>query len=767
MKLVIVESPTKAKTISRFLGNDFIVESSYGHVRDLPKSKLGVDTEKNFSPTYVTPPRAKKAITTLRKAAKKSDGVILATDEDREGEAIAWHVAHVLKLKKNDMERIVFHEITDSAIKEALKKPRTLDDNLIDAQQARRVLDRLVGYKLSPLLWKKVMRGLSAGRVQSVAVRLIVEREREREAFDPQEYWSLDARLTGKENKTFEASLWKKDGTTVKKHDIGSKKEVDGIIETATKGTWRASAVSSSEKKRNPSPPFTTSTLQQQASHRLYFSAGQTMRVAQQLYEGVELGSGQEGLITYMRTDSLNLSAASRKSAESFITSNYGKEYAKPRTFKTKKKGAQEAHEAVRPTDPTRTPNDVKKYLDARQLKLYTLIWERFIASQMAPAVFDATTIEIETDTPYSFKATGIQTKFDGFLKVWKSKTNENILPAIKEGETLTLKKLVPERHETQPPPRYSEATLVKALEEHGIGRPSTYAPIMSTIQQRKYVEKESRHFKPTKIGRIVNDFLVEHFPKIVDIEFTARLEEDLDKIAEGKKEWVPVIKNFYEPFEKRLEEKEESIERSDVTSIKDLGTDPKTGKPLTVRIGRYGPYIQKGDKDDDEKPAFAPVPPDMELEQITKEQALKLFELPRTLGKVSKEDGLPAQAGDDILVNIGRYGPYVKIGKTYASLGEEADPFLITKNEALTIFKDAEEEKKKAILQTFDEGAIEVKNGRYGPYVTDGTTNATVPKGKDPEKITEKEAKELLEKKRNKKGGYKKGKKKGRKKKK
>ena len=593
MKLVIVESPTKAKTISRFLPDDFMVDSSYGHIRDLPKGELGVDVEHDFEPKYVIPTSSRKTVTTLKKEAAKADNIILATDGDREGEAIAWHIAEALGLTDSKISRIVFHEITKPAILEALKNPRAIDMNLVDAQQARRVLDRLVGYKLSPLLWKKVMRGLSAGRVQSVALRLIVEREREREKFVPQEYWTVEAELKKESGELFKAKLWKDGDKILKDLDLKNKSEVDEILAGLEKATWSVTDVSVKETRRNPLAPFTTSTLQQEASRRLHFSAKQTMRLAQQLYEGVDLGEGREGLITYMRTDSVNLSGSSRQAAEIFIKKNYGGDYANTRSFKTKSKLAQEAHEAVRPTDPNRTPESVKDYLDSRQFKLYDLIWRRFVASQMSTAVFDSTAAVIETKTPYVFRASGLVQKFDGFLKVWPQKTTETILPPLVVQEKLSLEKILPERHETQPPARYSEATLVKTLEEYGIGRPSTYAPTMSTIQERGYIKKdENRKFFPAEIGMVVNDLLVEHFPNIVDINFTAGMEEDLDKIAEGKKEWVPMMREFWEPFSATLQQKTAELKKSDFK--KDEPTDkvcPKCGKPLVIKLGRFGRF--------------------------------------------------------------------------------------------------------------------------------------------------------------------------------
>ena len=748
MKLIIVESPTKASTISRFLGDDFFVTSSYGHVRDLPKSDLGVNIEENFEPTYVIPPKSKKVVASLKSAAKKADTIILATDEDREGEAIAWHIVHALNLgKSKPIERIVFHEITKHAIKEALANPRDIDKHLVDAQQARRVLDRLVGYTLSPLLWKKVMRGLSAGRVQSVAVRLVVEREREREAFRPQEYWSIEANLATPAGEAFSASLWKKDGKALAELAIGSKEEVDGILSALTSAKWRVGKIESKETSRNPSPPFTTSTLQQAAGSRLGYSAKQTMALAQQLYEGVDLPEGREGLITYMRTDSLNLSQFSRSHAAEFITSSFGQNYTTPRNFKTKSKGAQEAQEAIRPTDPYRTPEKVKPYLDNRQFRLYSLIWARFVASQMAPARFRATSAEIETGTEYLFRSRGLVLMFDGYLRVWRQKSKEEILPELTEGEETLLKELKPERHETQPPPRYSEATLIKALEEYGIGRPSTYAPTMSTIQERGYVERDdSKRLQPTPVGNVVTDLLVEHFPNIVDLHFTAHLEKELDDIAEGKMKWVPVIREFYEPFKKSLEEKEESISRTEVVALRELGKDPETGRPVTVRIGRFGPYVQRGSKEDEEKPEFASIPKGTNIEDLTMADVTKLFSLPRRLGKTVEEE--------DVEVNIGRYGPYVKIGKEYSSIRTD-DPYTITLERALDIVKEEKENKGKKVLKEFENSEIKILHGRYGPYITDGTKNARIPKDKTPEDITLAEAQELLEKAPEKRRGF------------
>ena len=607
--LVIVESPTKARTISRFLGKDFAVESSYGHIRDLPKSKLGVDVEKNFAPTYIIPTKAKKSVNLLKKAGEKARRVILATDEDREGEAIAWHLVQALDLngEKNgaakEVERIVFHEITKGAIEEALRNPRAIDMKRVDAQQGRRILDRLVGYSLSPFLWKKVIRGLSAGRVQSVAVRLVVEREREIKNFKPQEYWTIDAKLHP-EKKTkdkFIARLAKINGETLDKFGIASEADAKTIDDALEDAEWRIADIEKRAISKKPLPPFTTSTLQQEAFRRLGFSAKQTMRLAQQLYEGILLGEeGSTGLITYMRTDSVNLSEGSLHEASVFIAKEFGERYAvaSPRRFKTKTKGAQEAHEAIRPTDPARAPEGVKSHLDRNQGRLYELIWRRFIATQMAEALFDATAVDVlaesqkTKDKRYTLRANGQIMKFDGFLRVWPTKTEDVILPELTKDEALNLEKLIPEQHFTEPPPRFSEASLIKALEQNGIGRPSTYAPTMATIQDRGYVEKdEVKRLKPTEIGLVVNDLLVEHFPEIVDIQFTAKMEEELDDIAEGKLEWQKVIRKFYDPFSKHLAEKYEVVEKQNMVEETDQVCE-KCGKPMVIKYGRFGRFL-------------------------------------------------------------------------------------------------------------------------------------------------------------------------------
>ncbi|MCK4474000.1 type I DNA topoisomerase [Candidatus Parcubacteria bacterium] len=583
MQLVVVESPSKGNTIQKFLGPKYKVLSSYGHIRDLPKGELGVDIENNFKPKYVIPLKARKNVNILKKEAEKAELLILATDEDREGEAIAFHLDKILNIDgKKPCQRIVFHEITKQAIENAIKNPRDINKDLVDAQQARRVLDRLVGYKLSPFLWKKVVRKLSAGRVQSVAVRLICEREKEIENFIPQEYWSVEAKLQQtKSQKEFEALLVKKNEKIIPKLGIKTKKETDEIVKDLKNAEYKVINVAKKEIKRNPLPPFTTSTLQQEASKRFRFPVKFTMRIAQQLYE--------TGLITYHRTDSLNLSDLSLFAAKKFIIEQYGEKYWAGflKKYKTKSKGAQEAHEAIRPSYPDKKP----KKLDDVQSKLYNLIWQRFIASQMNQAVFDATTIDISAEN-YVFRATGQILKFDGFLKVYPIKYEENELPVLENNEILEFKKLIPSQHFTQPLPRYSEALLIKTLEENGIGRPSTYAPTISTIQERNYVQKnENKKFEPTEIGIIVDDLLVEHFPKIVSLEFTAEMEENLDKIACGKKDWALIIKEFYEPFEKNLKQKYEEVEKKDINEKPTGKTCAKCGAEMIIKLGRFGKF--------------------------------------------------------------------------------------------------------------------------------------------------------------------------------
>lgn len=742
--LVIVESPTKAKTISKFLGAQYMVESSFGHVRDLPKSKMGIDIEGGtFEPTYTISKEKTKQVKKLKDLAKKADEIIFATDEDREGEAISWHLAHILKIDPDKAKRIVFHEITKHAIDEALKSPRSIDQKLVDAQQARRVLDRLVGYELSPLLWKKVARGLSAGRVQSVAVRLIVERERERTAFQSQEYWSITGTFKTPKDETFEASLHAKDGKKLDKMAIGSEADAKAVIDALASSTYTITSLETKQAKRNPPPPYRTSTLQQQANQKLGYSSKQTMRVAQQLYEGINLGGHTVGLITYMRTDSTNLSQKFLNETSQFVANEYGSRYTldKPRVYKGKAKGAQEAHEAIRPTDPTRTPDSIKDRLDNAQYKLYSLIWKRAVATQMKEALLDRISADITSSSKpeYLFRATGQSVAFDGWLALYPNAVKTEMLPHMKEKEILTCEKVHPEQHFTQPPARYSDATLIKTLEEHGIGRPSTYAPTISTIEARNYVTRdEDKRLAPNDIASVVTDLLTEHFETVSDYSFTAQMEDNLDAIAEGEKDWKPIISTFYHPFHKKIVEKTENLTREEVSHTRELGSDPKTGKPVSGRIGRYGPFVQLGSKEDEEKPRFASIPKGTSLENITLEEALVLLQLPRILGQ---------HDGNDVQADIGRFGPYVKVEKNYYSLkGTEYDPYSITLEQAIEVIKLKEEEKAKKTIKVFEEEGIKILNGPYGAYVTDGKKNGRIPKDNEkPEELTLKECIDIL----------------------
>ena len=598
---MIVESPTKAKTISKFLGKDFTVLSSFGHVRDLPKSKIGVDIEHDFAPEYIVPTKAKKPVSELQRSAAKADVVYFASDADREGEAISWHLLELLHLAPEKTRRIIFHEITESAIKQSLEHPRALDQHLVDAQQARRVLDRLVGYELSPFLWRKVARGLSAGRVQSVIVRLIVEREREIQKFVPQEYWSIEAmlaKLTGADE-LFLSKLVKRDGETLEKFTLGKAGDTEKIVADLEGATWTIESLEKKTVRRSPFAPFTTSTLQQEANNRLGFSAKQTMMLAQQLYEGVELGDdGSTGLITYMRTDSMNLSEKFVEETRTWLGVKYGGDVIPDaaRHYKTKAKGAQEAHEAIRPTSVHNRPELVAKHLDDRQAKLYELIWSRAVASQMVDAEMLTVTINIDATSSgkprYGFRATGSTIQKKGFLEVYETDTKETLLPELNEGENLRAESITPKQHFTEPPPRYTEATIVKTLEENGIGRPSTYAPTISTVIDRGYVEKDARKLKPTELAFLVNDVLVAHFPDIVDVGFTASIEEHLDEIAAGTREWVPMIRDFYGPFKTNLKVKEKEVSKKELTEEATNEVCEKCGRSMIVKFGRFGKFM-------------------------------------------------------------------------------------------------------------------------------------------------------------------------------
>ncbi|MBT4941439.1 MAG: type I DNA topoisomerase [Candidatus Magasanikbacteria bacterium] len=747
--LVIVESPTKAKTISKFLGSSYIVTSSFGHVRDLPKSTMGIDTEHGtFTPQYRVSPDKTQQVKKLKELAKKCENnIIFATDEDREGEAISWHLAQILGIDPDRAQRIAFHEITKHAVEEALQHPRHIDQKLVDAQQARRVLDRLVGYELSPFLWKKVSPGLSAGRVQSVAVRLVVEREKERDAFNSQEYWSLKGVFSKKDNTdhTFEAKLNTVDGKKLKKLAIENKEQVDTFLSDLKDKKYTVSSIEKKEAKRTPPPPYRTSTLQQQANQKLGYSSKQSMRLAQQLYEGVDIGSEHVGLITYMRTDSNNLSTKFLSETQHFIRNTYGENFCAPKTrvYAKKTKGAQEAHEAIRPTDPNKTPEAISGYLTPQQLKLYSLIWKRAVATQMSDAKLDKTTIDIEsteTQKVYGFRATGQIITSPGWLSLYPQTVKEDTLPETAVKDNMACSELTPEQHFTQPPARYSDATLIKTLEELGIGRPSTYAPTIATIEARKYVDRdENKKFLPLDVAHIVNEVLVEHFTAIVDYSFTAQMEEDLDAIAEGKKEWKPIVKAFYIPFHETIVEKTEHVSREDISHAKELGIDPETKKPVSAKIGRYGPFVQLGTKDDEEKPRFASLREGQMIQTITLDEALTLLSLPRTLGKDNEEQ--------DIKANVGRFGPYVQVGKEYFSIKKaEKDPYTITLEEAKEIITLGREEKAKKIIRTFVEEGIQILRGPYGPYITDGTKNARIPKDEEhPENYTLEQCIEML----------------------
>lgn len=751
--LVIVESPAKAKTIEKYLGKDFTVLASYGHVRDLVPKEGAVDTENQFAMKYQLIERNEKHVTAISKALKKSDALYLATDPDREGEAISWHLSELLKerglLEDKEVHRVVFHEITKSAVQDAIDNPRGLATDLVYAQQARRALDYLVGFNLSPLLWKKIKRGLSAGRVQSPALRLLCEREDEIEKFIAQEYWTIEADCK-KEKQPFHAKLthYKKD--KLDQFDINTEKLAKAAHKTLTKasdGKLIVGKVDKKERRRNPTAPFITSTMQQEAIRKLRFSAQKAMRTAQQLYEGIDLGSGPVGLITYMRTDSVVLANEAVEEIRGLISERYGKDSlpAKSPTYKTKSKNAQEAHEAVRPTSALRLPEDIKEHLTAEQYKLYDLIWKRTVASQMTHATLNTVAVELHCGNEDNiFRALGSSIKDLGFMAVYQEGADdkaadagdEKLLPAMEVGDEITLEEIRNEQHFTEPPPRFTEASLVKALEEYGIGRPSTYASIISTIQNREYAEIESRRFFPTDIGRLVTRFLTKHFTQYVDYDFTARLEDELDEISRGEKDWVPVMESFWHPFDELVKDKEVSVTREEAIEARDLGMHPKSGKPMSVRMGRYGPFVQIGTKDDEEKPKFAGLRPGQKMDSVTMEDALELFKLPRDLGET--EDG------EKIAASFGRFGPYVKYGTKYASIKGE-DPHTITLEQALEFIAVKKEEDANKFINEFVEEGIQVLNGRYGPYVTDGKKNAKIPKDVEPESLTLEQCKEMI----------------------
>ncbi|MEI7035355.1 DNA topoisomerase I [Fulvimonas yonginensis] len=756
--LLIVESPAKAKTINKYLGKDFQVLASYGHVRDLKPKEGAVDPDHGFAMKYEVIERNEKHVDAIAKAAKQADDIYLATDLDREGEAISWHISEILKerglTEGKRMHRVVFSEITPKAIKAAVAQPRQLSHDLVDAQQARRALDYLVGFNLSPVLWRKVQRGLSAGRVQSPALRMIVEREEEIEAFVAREYWTVEARLKHAEG-DFGARLTKLNGKKFEQFDLTNERDAmaaRGALKDAAHGRLTVSEVTSKERKRRPAPPFTTSTLQQEAARKLGFGTSRTMKIAQGLYEGVSLGSeGNVGLITYMRTDSTALSDEAVDELRALIGRDFGRGALPdgPQVYRTKSKNAQEAHEAIRPTSAMRTPRQVAAFLTEEQRKLYELIWKRTVACQMIHATLNTVSVDFElphaAGGPAAFRATGTTVVDPGFLAVYEEGRDQKSaeddeegrrLPRLTKGEQVALADILAEQHFTEPPPRYSEASLVKALEEYGIGRPSTYASIIQVLQNREYVYLENRRFKPTDVGRAVGRFLAQHFNQYVDYEFTARLEDELDAVSRGEEAWVPLMERFWKPFKSQVEQKTESVDRSEATGARELGIDPKSGKPVSVRLGRYGPYAQIGDKDTDEKLQFASLRPGQSMHTITLEEALELFKLPRRLGV--------AENGEEVSVGVGRFGPFVKQGSTYASLKPEDDPYTIELPRALEILREKLEMLANRVIADFGNG-VQVLNGRYGPYITDGEKNARIPKDVEPKDLTEAQCLELL----------------------
>jgi DNA topoisomerase I len=750
--LLIVESPAKAKTINKYLGPDFQVLASYGHVRDLRPKEGAVDPDHGFAMAYEVIDRNEKHVDAIAKAAKVATSIYLATDLDREGEAISWHISEILRerglLEGKDVQRVVFSEITPRAIKEAVANPRKLSHDLVDAQQARRALDYLVGFNLSPVLWRKVQRGLSAGRVQSPALRMIVERELEIEAFTAREYWTIQANMAHPEG-AFDARLVKLDGKKFEQFDLTNEADATAArsaLEKAAAGKFTVGEVTSRERKRRPAPPFTTSTLQQEAARKLGFSTSRTMRVAQGLYEGVSLGSeGNVGLISYMRTDSVALSDDAVTELRELIAREYGKG-ALPdavQVYKSKSKNAQEAHEAIRPTSAMHMPRTVASFLNDDQRKLYELIWKRTVACQMVHATLNTVSVEFPVGES-AFRATGTTVIDPGFLAVYEEgkdqKTEDDDeqrrLPRLAQGDVVPVAAVVADQHFTEPPPRFSEASLVKTLEEYGIGRPSTYASIIQVLLSREYVLLESRRFRPTDVGRAVSQFLSGHFAQYVDYDFTARLEDELDAVSRGEEAWVPLLERFWLPFKTLVDDKTESVDRNEATGARELGEDPKSGKPVSVRLGRYGAYAQIGTKDDEAKPTYASLRPGQSMHTITLEDAMELFKLPRNLGQ--------SEAGEDITVGVGRFGPFVKQGSTYASLKPEDDPYTIELPRALQLVQEKLEAIANRIITDFGND-IQVLNGRYGPYITDGEKNARIPKDREPKTLTLPECIELL----------------------
>jgi DNA topoisomerase-1 len=761
--LVIVESPAKAKTIEGYLGSSFKVASSYGHVRDLPKDDKAIDIKNGFLPTYVVSNDKKEVISQLRKLAKDAETIYLASDDDREGEAISWHLKETLNLKEDNTRRIVFREITKNAILQAIEHPRSINIDLVNAQQARRVLDRLVGFELSPVLWKKVRRGLSAGRVQSVAVRLVVEREREIDKFESQSSYRVQAYFSLPGGKILQAELASK---------LPNYEAARDFLERCKGASYSIQNLEKKPTKKSPAPPFTTSTLQQEASRKLGYSVSRTMSLAQKLYEA--------GKISYMRTDSTNLSAEAVQGASQAIRDNYGDDYLQNRQFKTKSSGAQEAHEAIRPTNFSQQQVSGDRY----EQRLYELIWKRAIASQMAEARLEKTVVTIGISTaPETLQAQGEVVLFDGFLKVYtesrddeeESDERSGMLPPLKIGQDLTLDHLYSREVFTRPPARYTEASLVKKLEELGIGRPSTYAPTISTVQNRGYVVKEERPGRertyqeltlsedqikeaqkiettgaeknklfPTNLAMVVNDFLVEHFKDIVDYSFTAQVEKEFDEIAQGEKAWQEMIKSFYGEFHQRVEVTESDAERASVNSARELGIDPKSGKPVIARLGRFGPIVQLGDSEE-EKPQYASLRKGQYIETLTLEDALELFKLPREVGLLEEKPMVAA---------VGRFGPYIRHNNAFYSLGKEYDPLTISEEEAIEVIQAKRKADAEKMIKVFPENPeVQILNGRFGPYIKVGKKNVKIPKGQDPAALSLSECLELAEKTPEKKG--------------
>ncbi|MGQ0586322.1 MAG: type I DNA topoisomerase [Gammaproteobacteria bacterium] len=752
--LVIVESPAKAKTIKKYLGKDFEVMASYGHVRDLVPKDGAVDTARNFAMKYQVIDRNAKHVSAIGNALKSADALYLATDPDREGEAIAWHLTELLKerklLKDKDVKRVVFYEITEREVKNAVANPREISGDLVNAQQARRALDHLFGFGVSPVLWRKIPGAKSAGRVQSPALRLICEREDEIRKFVPQEYWTVEARAE-KGDSAFTAKLVEYDGAKVEQFTLGKAGDAEKAkeaIEVAAGGKLTVAEVRKQQRRRNPSPPFTTSTLQQEANKKLGFTAKRTMRAAQDLFEGVDIHGELTGLITYMRTDSVNLSNDAITEIRELVARRYGKKALpdEPRAYKSKSKNAQEAHEAVRPTSAARTPDAVARFLSPDQSRLYELIWKRAVASQMEAALFDTLAVTLSAGSKHAFRANGQTLIEPGYLAAYDIQADdpaevdheddEARLPPLEQGDVVKLLEVVPEQHFTEPPPRYTEASLVKTLEEFDIGRPSTYATIINTLVTRKYVDMQGKAFVPTDLGMVLTKFLMENFTHYVEYQFTAHFEDELDEISRNEREWVPVLQEFWDDFNPLVDRAMEAERR---VAERVLGTDPASGKPVSARLGRFGPFVQIGTKDDPEKPRFASLRGGQRLDSITLEQALELFLLPRKLG-VSPE-------GEEVVAAIGRFGPYVKFGtKLFVSLRKEDDPFTVVLERALELRKLKLEALEAATLTRFPDSKIRVIKGRFGPYIQDEGRRARIPKGKDYASLTLEECVALLD---------------------